>query len=288
MVGSTIMINAMRRAVRVADAISTCIITGTDKIRSGYGNGDCIFLDFANRVFAVADGTERYPWASRSLLERLRLLIAGEKIPESIEGWVECIGALYEGQEHHYKTTFSGVALSDHGRGLRVFVMHGGDSSVMIMNSSDRSITYRTTPNMNFAAKNTQVDVSAHLLTEEQVRIVMATDGLNDVLKFSKQEESGIPDMFLSAPVHEIGERLYHLLEGNGGKEYDDVGLIILNPFRVPPSDDCIIIGGTSSHEEAQFYRDVSSRIHNRWIPDAEWRDNLDMLRIAGIQICKG
>jgi hypothetical protein len=282
------MINAMRRAVRVAGAVSTCVITGTDKIRSGYGNGDCIFLDFANRVFAVADGTERYPWASRSLLKRLRLLIAGGTIPESIEGWEECIGALYEGQEHHFKTTFSGVALSNHEGGLRVFVMHGGDSSVMIMNSRDGSITYRTKPNMNFAAKNTQVDVSAHLLTEEQVRIVMATDGLNDVLKFGEKEESGILDMFLSAPVHEIGERLYRLLEGNGGREYDDVGLIILNPFRVPPSGDCVIIGGTSPHEEVQFYRDVSSRIHNRWIPDAEWRDNMDMLRIAGIQICTG
>jgi hypothetical protein len=286
--GNTIFINALRRAVRVTDTASTCVITGTDKIRSGYGNGDCILLDFANRIFAVADGTERYPWASRGLLERLQQLIAAEKVPESVEEWEECIGALYAGQEYHQKTTFSAVALADHDRGLSVFVMHGGDSSVMIMDSRDGSVRYRTKPDMNFAGRSAQVHVSAQLLTEEQVRIVIATDGLNDVMKFSRQEISRVPDLFLSAPVHEVGERLYHLLEGNGGIEYDDLGLIILNPFRVHPSGDCVIIGGTTPNEELRFYRDASSRIHNRWMSTIEWRDNVEMLRVAGIRICSG
>ncbi len=26
------------------------LVTGTDKIRSGYGNGDCVLLDFRHRV----------------------------------------------------------------------------------------------------------------------------------------------------------------------------------------------------------------------------------------------
>lgn len=282
--GNTIMINALRRAVRVAGVASTCVITGTDKIRSGYGNGDCVLLDFANRVFAVADGTERYPWASRGFLERLQQLIAGGKAPDSIEQWEECIGALYAEQEYQHKTTFSGIALADHERGLSVFVLHGGDSSVMVMDPRDGSVRYRTKPDMNFAGRSTQVDVSEQLLTEEELRIVIATDGLNDVMGFGQGRSR--MNLFLSAPVDEVGERICRLLEGNGGIEHDDLGLIILNPFRVHPSGDCVIIGGTTPGEESRFYRDASSRIHNRWLSASEWRENAEMLRVAGIQIC--
>lgn len=281
--GNTIMINALKRAVRVAGAASTCVITGTDKIRSGYGNGDCVLLDFANRVFAVADGTERYPWASRGFLERLQQFISGGKAPESVGEWEECIGTLYAEQEYHHKTTFSGVALADRERGLSVFVLHGGDSSVMVMDPGDGSVRYRTKPDMNFAGRSSQVDVSEQLLTEERLRIVIATDGLNDVVRFG--QETSRMHLFLSDPVDEVGERVYRLLEGNGGI-HDDLGLIILNPFRVHPSGDCVIVGGTTPGEESRFYRDAPSMIHNRWLSAPEWRENAEMLRVAGIQIC--
>ena len=66
-----IEINASQRTVKCGNAVCGSIITGTDKIRSGYGNGDCLYLDFMHGVFAVADATERFPWASRDLLNRL-------------------------------------------------------------------------------------------------------------------------------------------------------------------------------------------------------------------------
>ena len=75
----------------MAGAVCGGISTGTDKIRSGYGNGDCLYFDFEHMVFAVADGTERFPWASRDLLNRLSESLAKSGTPDTAEGWKELI-----------------------------------------------------------------------------------------------------------------------------------------------------------------------------------------------------
>ena len=70
------MLNPCRRSVCLPDRLGACLITGTEKIRCGYGNGDCLLLNFHQGVFAVADATERFPQASRILLERLEAEIS--------------------------------------------------------------------------------------------------------------------------------------------------------------------------------------------------------------------
>ena len=49
------MLNPFRRALRLPGELGAGLITGTEKIRSGFGNGDCLLLDFRHRIFAVAD-----------------------------------------------------------------------------------------------------------------------------------------------------------------------------------------------------------------------------------------
>jgi hypothetical protein len=49
------MVNAAERTLVKGDAACAMVLTGSDKIRSGYGNGDCRLLDFRNRVFALSD-----------------------------------------------------------------------------------------------------------------------------------------------------------------------------------------------------------------------------------------
>lgn len=75
------MINPSKRAVRMEDTIGAALYTGTDKIRNGFGNGDCLLLDYGSGVFAVADAAERFPEASRTLLMRMAVLVSGEKGP---------------------------------------------------------------------------------------------------------------------------------------------------------------------------------------------------------------
>jgi len=49
----TIEINPSKRILKLPGVLCGGISTGTDKFRSGYGNGDCLFFDFEHMVFAI-------------------------------------------------------------------------------------------------------------------------------------------------------------------------------------------------------------------------------------------
>ncbi len=68
---ANIQINCAKRAIIVPGQASACLITGTDKLENGYGNGDCLLLDLDNLFLAVSDSSDRWPTASRSFLGRL-------------------------------------------------------------------------------------------------------------------------------------------------------------------------------------------------------------------------
>ena len=122
-------------------AVCGGISTGTEKIRSGYGNGDCLYFDFEHMVFAVADGSERFPWASRDLLNRLSESLARSGVPDTAGGWKELINTeVYSVQKYQHKTTFSCVAIRPAPEGVSLIISHGGDSVVTVMDSSTGSI----------------------------------------------------------------------------------------------------------------------------------------------------
>ena len=88
-----ILMNTSRRILKQKNVLCGSIITGSDKMRSGFGNGDCLFFDFENNVFAVADGSERFPFASREILLRLKEILNNGK-PGSCEEWKKLISLL--------------------------------------------------------------------------------------------------------------------------------------------------------------------------------------------------
>ena len=55
-----VLINAAKRMVRQKGALSALLVTGSDKVENGFGNGDCLLLDFSRLIFAVSDASERY------------------------------------------------------------------------------------------------------------------------------------------------------------------------------------------------------------------------------------
>src|SRR6056297_2260827 len=145
-----IMLNVSRRWLMVQEVMGAAIVTGTDKVASGFGNGDCIMIDLRNMVFAVADGTERHPRSSRLFLESFMSILGSGNFPGDRQEWQEVIREVFSRQEYHCKTTFSMVALS---REKKAYIFNGGDSMVLVANRENGSLQFSSDVNMNFAGR---------------------------------------------------------------------------------------------------------------------------------------
>ena len=283
------MIQPQMRIIKSDDSFSTFIATGTDKIRSGFGNGDCVYLDFKNKVFAVADGTERYSFASRQLLEKIRTELSLGTLPDNEEEWTDFFNTVYSGQVYHYKTTLSGIAIKEDGEYIKAYIFHGGDSVVMVVDEETGTILYQTAPNMSFAGRSKTIgNVIQISLRRKHSRIIIATDGLTDLLKHYFKEISieRLPSEFFKYPIEDIAERILNdLNKFNASVEYDDIGLIVINPFNVDRGNDVsVIMGGTSPQNEKQ-YRHLHGALKKDWIAEDDWSDNREELLISGIII---
>jgi hypothetical protein len=85
-----LMLNPYRRTICLEGRLGACLVTGTEKIRCGYGNGDCLLLDFRHRLFAVADASERFPQASHLLVERWLEAVLESGPPETSRNSTPC------------------------------------------------------------------------------------------------------------------------------------------------------------------------------------------------------
>ncbi len=294
-------INTSKRSIKLKDALSAGIITGTDKIRSGYGNGDCLLCDFSHGVFAVADASERYPWASRKLLTRLSKCFTKEDVSCNSTQLQVCTDKIYARQKFNDRSTFSCIAISQVNDGIHVAISHGGDSMVIIADSSNGSILYNTAPDMNFAGRIKHIsNTSTMILTDPNCRIILATDGFIDAMHLFNEAtndsdsshilSSGLLKKIATAPAHEGIEQLQQILELNNGKaEYDDIGMIIIDPFKINTyKGKSIIWGGTTPNEEQMYINYSSSDVFHQWLPETLWGNYTEMFGIAGIQIIDG
>ena len=286
----TVVINPSKRILKLPGALCGGIRTGTDKIRSGYGNGDCLYFDFEHLVFAVADGSERFPWASRELLNRLSESLSQLGTPDTVPGWRDLINTkIYSEQKYQHKTTFSCVAIRPEGEGICLIISHGGDSAVTVMNSVTGEICQQTGRDMNFAGRSKDiVDVTEYRTTNRDIRLLLSTDGFDDVWRFCIRQSilGGARDVFARYPVDCICERISGILEENKGRfEYDDIGFIIIDPYRTERiGGTTVIMGGTRPYEEQQYLSEYASGSNDRWVPDGQWGDNDDVFAGAGIR----
>ena len=290
----SILINTSKRIIKIENALSSFLLTGTDKIRNGYGNGDCVLIDFNNRLFAVSDATERHPSASRQILGRLRKhLSENDVIPDNINEWQNIINSLFSLQEYHFKATFSCVAFNRSEEGLYAYIMHGGDSQIMVIDCVDREIRYSTKPDMNFAGRSTELnDVTSIRINSQRDRILLATDGFNDVMNLIRTGENGtIPDILLSTDVHEIAESIYNIMtetdrRNRSRHEYDDIAVIVIDPGTLYNGHTrSILMGGTMPNDEVLFNATISSRSNSTWISDTDWQLYESMFNNLGITV---
>lgn len=289
-----IEINPAKRILKAGGLLCGGVITGTDKVRSGYGNGDCLLFDFKHRVFALADGTERFPWASRDLLQRLAESLDRNGSPATIEGWRDLInGEVYPVQKFQHKTTFSCAAFQVDEDRISVVIAHGGDCAVTIVDSSTGSVAFQTGRDMNFAGRSKSLDdVTLHRLKERPLRVILSTDGFNDLLGFcaSRSLFSGAQEVFSAWPVDRICGKIYDVLEDHPGSfEYDDIGFMVIDPFIVAGmGTEKILIGGTRPHQETRFREEHDAGLNDRWVGRSEWDSQGDVFADAGILVIPG
>jgi hypothetical protein len=271
--------------VKQKGALSALLITGSDKVESGFGNGDCLLLDFSRLIFAVSDGSERYTQASRVLLERFEKILSEQDILPDIPVLKKCIETIYGGQKYTHKCTFSLIAFINNGKEVTALISSGGDSMVIVADASDRSVIFKTVPDMNFAGRSKNVPgISTLTLKDRNSRVILATDGFAEVLnKMEKRKQGKLPEWLFKGPACGIAGRVHGKLKRNK-PDYDDIGMIVIDPFDISREDKSILIGGTPPHKEALF-ASCCSGWSGRWIKKNRWPENEEIFDSAGITI---
>jgi hypothetical protein len=281
-----ILIDPIGRMIRQNGALSGLIATGSGKVEDGFGNGDCLLIDFSRLLFAVSDGSERRPEASRILLSNLADAFPGPRLSADTEAIKTAVGKIYKEQKYTHKCTFACAALFRKKKGLSAFVSSGGDSSVVVADSSDGSIVLKTASDMNFAGRSNKApDVSVFELKDPVHRIILATDGFFEALnKIRKPEPGRLPEWLFKEPVCGTAGRFMRKFREKGLHDYDDIGVIIINPFALCRDEAVIIAGGTSPAKELLFSSHSASGRANR-LGKKRWLENAGLFDLAGITI---
>ena len=261
-----IMLNVSRRWLMVQEILGASLVTGTDKIASGFGNGDCILVDLHNRVFAVADGTERHTRGSRVLLERFRDTFSRGDRPRTRDEWQAAIQDVFDRQDYHCKTTFSMMALGHTERcGDVAYVFNGGDSMVLAANRENGNLSHASDVDMNFAGRSKiPGPVKECKYNPLETRFILATDGLNDLLRpFNEAFNRTLPSLLRErnpAMIPGMVEERISALK-TGYRSYDDVGLLVIDTGYIHEAGrGCVIMGGTTPQQESIFRESLSER----------------------------
>ena len=281
----SLFINVPKRMVRQKGALSALLVTGSDKVESGFGNGDCLLLDFSRLIFAVSDGSERYTRASRVLLERFAGILSEHDISPDISFLNKSIEAIYGGQKYTHKCTFSCVAFIKNRKEVIASISNGGDSMVIVADSSDGSIIFKTVPDMNFAGRSKNVPgISTLTLKDRKFRVIIATDGFAEVLNKIEPKHGKLPGWLFTGSVCGVAGKFRRRFKTKKLSSYDDIGMIIIDPFAVCRDNKAIVVGGTSPSKEDLFASFFLGRT-GKWVEKEKWPGNEDAFDSAGITI---
>jgi hypothetical protein len=97
----------------------------------------------------------------------------------------------------------------------------------------------------------------------------------------------GASDVFVRYSVDNICEMISRILQENSGRfEYDDIGFIIIDPYRTERIvGTTVIMGGTRPYEEQQYQSEYALGSHDRWVPDGQWGNYDEVFAGAGIRV---
>jgi hypothetical protein len=284
----TATIDLQNRAFRVPGALNATVTTGPEKIKNGFGNGDCLLVAPRQCLFAVADASERHPQASRILLARLTKTMDLQKGEASPATLLESITQTYAEQQYNHKTTLSGVAISCRDNSVTAHLFHGGDSIAMVAHGENGDILAQSRPDMNFAGRSRQgaAITTHHFDAHTPLRIFLATDGFGDIMKRLPSSDSGaLSPALIQPPIHQMDAVLRGCLASDPKRDFhDDIALMVFDPRamdRLPGQT--LIMGGTTPHQEAAF---ATTNTNSRCLEaSGQWRRQTEALEAAGIEI---
>lgn len=284
------MINAALRMVSLGERAGAILVTGTDKIRSGYGNGDCVMMDFDHSVFALSDSTERYSRGSREFLQRLYAALASKGVPHDIAAWRALVNEVYAVQDYRHKATFSCAALREGADGIVLTALNGGDSSIAVVNVQSKAIKYMSSPDMNFAGRSTKISHVAEVQISRDCLVAIFSDGIADIARLTEQSVIELIADASRRGVETVPARMREVLEkilGNSSVEYDDAALVVFDPFScAKKGDGVIIMGGSTPQEETRYQTHVRpSAKWDRWMEVDEIMGNDELARECAIRI---
>ena len=286
-------INPDARIIVKKNEYGALIVTGHDKIKSGYGNGDCLLLNLKDTFFALSDSAERYSQASRDILERLGEEVDREGVPVKKEEWLDLVNRVFAVQKYQHKATFSLAAVRRNATGASLCIINGGDSVVTVVSRTKGRVEYRTEPNMNFAGRSKGISGVVELtLKGKEYRLVMASDGLSDVARFCRVDIADMMGTFLSREhVHQIPEKLLEMIRSAESRgiagNYDDIGIIVVDPMNLARNSDVqIMMGGTNPIEENAYQKKMSdSGSFDEWISLKDLPEKATYINMCGIRV---
>ncbi len=276
--------------VSLGERAGAILVTGTDKIRSGYGNGDCVMMDSDHSVFALSDSTERYSRASRDFLERLHTALMAKGVPYNIDAWCTLVNEVYAAQDYQHKTTFSCATLRKGTDGIIMTALNGGDSSIAVVHGKSKAIEYMSRPDMNFAGRSTKISHVAEVNLSHDCLVVIYSDGLADVARYAGTSVTELIVDVSGKGVEEFPVYTREIIEKISGDpriEYDDIALLIFDPFACcGKGDGVIIMGGSTPQEEMRYQKNVRpSTEWDRWMEVDEIIGNDALARECSIRI---
>ncbi|WP_028323246.1 hypothetical protein [Desulfatirhabdium butyrativorans] len=269
-----IELNPAQRRLRSGDVLSACLIGKVQRHTESFGNGDCLLFDFDHRIFAVSDASERCPQASRRLLQALAVCAC--RMP-----WPDCLEAAWRTQPYVQKTTFVGVQIEmDPTPCARIVA--GGDSMIWIVDRLNGKMLFRNAPDMHVAGGMSEMPGAIRVLLTPGSRIVLASDGIMDVLERNGEDGGMISGLAMgAAPMDWIG-KIQNMVRQKQCRSvvHDDIAVMVIDPFKEGPAwPQILLFGGTSPHEEAHF---AGSSLPGAWmtIEEAErqgWPETMGM-----------
>jgi len=270
--------------IHVDDFLAACIISGTGKSENHSGNGDCLLIDMAGGFFAASDASDRCPRASRIFLKRLCRSVRSDTLDHHVKPVYPHIQHAWNVQPYVQKTTFSSVSIQKKEKDLCLGVCHGGDSMVVVYEPENGRVIHRSRVDMNFAGRSKTPPGITWIPATPSCRVILATDGLNDILGIIENREP-VPDMLRHPSCSHVIERLIGeaLQIRFGNSPHDDIGLIVMYPLRLNPAPSpAILIGGTLASEEKRF---GSGGVDDNWFELHSGNHAMNELNRAGVLV---
>lgn len=252
-----ILVDRENLSFRCKGAAGAKIRSGTIEEHDPQGVGDCVFADFKNGFFAVADSSRRHQTASRKFLLKVGPIIEGlgefhsrktfpvEAVKEMTQRLRERTESVLAKIPFTESCTFTGLLLVKSDAGLKGILLHTGDS-LLFRYEPEGKFEQISETNFWMVGRSKKLYQAELVEVPKGATFILATDGISD-LTFSDYatRDACLVELIRNVKVEDIPGKLLEDFDSRTSP-VDDFGFVIFRPERIPTIGDRIMMGGTS------------------------------------------